>query len=68
MDSNGSDSSTGALGQESEWVDMGMSGDYYIRRHAPCGSIVETLGGYMRLCPKCDREAWEKRVAREMKG
>jgi hypothetical protein len=51
--------------KEGEWEDKGMCGDYYERRHKPCGAVVLVLGGYRLVCPNCQPEEWAKAAGRE---
>ena len=39
-----------------------------VYRHKPCGAEIEVLQGYaVDICPKCQPEAWDKRI-REIGG
>lgn len=50
---------------ESEWEEEGMCDDiYYLSRHVPCGTQVQVMGGYPRVCPKCQPEEWAKTHAK----
>jgi hypothetical protein len=49
----------------SEWKDEGMSGDYYVEVHKPCGTRVYVMAGYTSVCPKCQPEEHAKQEARE---
>jgi hypothetical protein len=54
-----------------DWEHLGTLGagtdDVYGQyRHKPCGTKVEVMQGYfVRSCPKCQPEEWEKERMRE---